>query len=127
MLKLPNFSEEELTPNVVQLLEVSHSQAKLIQALRDEVAKLKGNNPKPKIRPSSMEKDAGEGKGGSSSKSKKRSGSSKKKKTKELKIHKTEIIEAENIPTGSKFKGYKEFVVQDIAINPQNTLYRMKR
>jgi len=35
---LPNFSEEELTPNVLQLLEVSHYQRELIQALRDEVA-----------------------------------------------------------------------------------------
>ena len=90
MPRLPNFSEEELTPNVLQLLEVSHYQRELIQALRDEVAQLKGNKPKPKIKPSSMDKDAEKGKAASSSKSKKRSGSAKKKKTKELKIHKTE-------------------------------------
>lgn len=127
MPKLPNFSEEELTPNVIQLLEVSHYQRELIQALRDEIAQLKGNKAKPKIRPSNMDKNAEKGKCGNSSKDKKRSGSDKRKKTKDIKIHKTEIIEAENIPTGSEFKGYKDFVVQDIAINSHNTLYRMKR
>ena len=127
MPKLPNFSEEELTPNVLQLLEVSHYQRELIHALRDEVAQLKGNKPKPKIRPSNMDKDAGKDKGGNSSKDKKRSGSSKKKKTKELAIHKKKTIKADNIPFGSEFKGYKEFVVQDIVINPYNTLYRMER
>ncbi|VAW27190.1 Mobile element protein, partial [hydrothermal vent metagenome] len=127
MPKLPNFSEEELTPNVLQLLEVSHYQRELIQALRDEVAQLKGNKAKPRIRPSNMDKDAGNGKGGNSSNDKKRSGSSKKKKTKELKIHKKKTIKADDVPAGSEFKGYKEFVVQDIEINPYNTLYRMER
>jgi len=127
MPKLPNFSEEELTPNVLQLLEVSHYQTELIQALRNEIAQLKGNKPKPQIKASNMDKGAGKGKVGSSSKSKKRPGSAKKKKTKELKIHKTEIVKAENIPAGSEFKGYKEFVVQNIVINSHNTLYRMER
>jgi len=127
MPKLPNFSEEELTPNVLQLLEVSHYQRELIQALRDEVAQLKGNKGKPKIKPSKMDKDAGKGKGDNSSKDKKRSGSSKRKKTKELKIHNREVIKADDVPGGSEFKGYKEFVVQDIVIKPYNTLYRMER
>jgi hypothetical protein len=127
MSKLPNFSEEELTPNVLQLLEVSHYQAKLIQSLRDEIANLKGNNPKPKIKPSQMDKGAGKSKDNNSSKNNKRAGSAKKSKTKELKIHKTQIVKAENIPVGSEFKGYKDFVVQDIVVCSQNTLYRMER
>ena len=127
MPKLPIFSEEELTSKVLQLLEVSHYQAKLIQSLRDEIANLKGNNPKPKIKPSQMDKGTGKGKGDNSSKSTKRAGSAKKSKTKELKIHKTQIVKAENIPAGSEFKGYKEFVVQNIVVGSENTLYRMER
>lgn len=124
MPKLPDFLEEELTPKVIQLLEVSHYQAELIQNLRDEIAALKGNNPKPKIKPSNMDKNAGKSKDSSN---KKRPGSAKKKKTKELKIHKIEIIKAENVPVDSEFKGYKEFVVQNLVIKSHNTLYRMER
>ncbi len=127
MPKLPNFSEDELTPKVLQLLEVSRYQAELIQSLRDEIAVLKGNKPKPKIKPSRMDKDAGKKNTDKNSSDKKRNGSDKKKKTKDLKIHNTELIKAENVPEGSSFKGYKEFVVQDIVVEPYNTLYRMER
>ncbi len=53
--KLPDIPEEQRTPLVIQLLEVIHSQMEVIQDLRDEIAILKGNKPKPKIRPGKME------------------------------------------------------------------------
>jgi hypothetical protein len=127
MSKLPDFSEEELTPKVIQLLEVARYQAELIQSLRNENATLKGNKPKPKIKPSRMDKDAGNKNKDKNSSDKKRNGSAKKKKTKELKIHNTEVMKAKNVPEGSRFKGYKEFVVQDMVVKSYNTLYRMER
>jgi len=126
MPKLPDFLEEELTPNVLQLLDVAHYQAELIQALRDENAALKGNKPKPDIKPSRMDKEARKDKDCDSS-NKKRPGSDKDKKTAKLQIHETKIIKAENVQGGSEFKGYKNFVVQNLVIKNHNTLYRMER
>ncbi len=126
MVKLPDFLEQELTPKVVQLLEVSHYQAKLIQSLRDEIAALKGNKPKPTISPSVMDSVAGGDKGLNSA-GEKRPGSAKRKKTEQLTIHETKIVKAESVPAGSVFKGYKEFVVQDMVINAHNILYQVER
>jgi len=122
--KITDIPEEERTPLVVHLLEVVRYQSELIQRLKDEIAILKGDKPRPKIKPSGMEK--GEKKSNDSSDGK-RPGSSKRSKTKELEIHKVIPRSPENIPEGSLFKGYKEFVVQGIIIEPHNILYRLER
>ena len=44
-----------MTPAVVLLLERCHWQQEQIQALRDELAQLKGQKPKPVIKPSALE------------------------------------------------------------------------
>jgi len=120
--KLPIFTEEELSPKVQQLLEVLRYQMELIQALRDEIAVLKGNKPKPKIKPSKLDRnDPKPGEHG------KRPGSEKEHKTEGLEIHETKTIKADDVPEGSEFKGYKEFVVQDLMIQCHNTLYQMER
>ncbi|HDZ85874.1 MAG TPA: transposase [Candidatus Moranbacteria bacterium] len=124
--KMPDIPEEERNPFVVQLLEVIRYQSELIQRLKDEIAILKGDKPRPKIKPSGMEKGEKEN-GAKESSDGKRPGSFKRSKTKELKIHKVIPIPPENIPKGSTFKGYKEFVVQGIIIQPYNTLYRLER
>ncbi len=56
----------------------------------------------------------------------KRAGSSKAEKTKNLRIHKEEIIEAEGVEENWIFKGYRDYVVQNIVIEPCNIKYRMK-
>ena len=126
-IKLPNISEDDKSPIVVQLLELIEQQASTIQQqaeqiqlLKDEIARLKGQNPKPKIRPSSLEKN----KKDKSKKSKgKRPGSKKRNKTAQLQIHETIPIPLENIPEGAKFKGYNPFIVQGIKIKLHNTKY----
>ena len=103
-------------------------QSELIQSLRDEIAILKGQKPKPKIKPSGMnEKSEKTEDQSKSDNSDKRPGSAKRKKTAELEIHETKVITAEVIPEGSVFKGYKDFVVQGIVIETHNTIYRMER
>jgi hypothetical protein len=124
--KIPDIPEEECTPLVVQLLEVIRYQSEVIQRLKDEIAILKGDKPRPKIKPSGMEKGEKEN-GDKESFDGKRPGSFKHSKTKELKIHEVIPIAPANIPEGSTFKGYKEFVVQGIIIQPYNTLYRLER
>jgi hypothetical protein len=122
--KITDIPEKERTPLVVHLLEVLRYQSELIQRLRDEIAILKGDKPRPNIKPSGMEK--GEKKNTDSSDGK-RPGSAKRSKTKELEIHEVFPRSPENIPEGSIFKGYKECVVQGIIIEPHNILYRLER
>jgi hypothetical protein len=52
---IPDIPADEMTPAVVLLLELCHGQQEQIQALRDELAQLKGQKPKPVIKPSALE------------------------------------------------------------------------
>jgi uncharacterized small protein (DUF1192 family) len=122
-LKASTIPEDEKTPLVLQLLSVIEQQAEQIRQLKDEIARLKNHPPRPKIKPSSLEKKK---KRKSRSSGRKRPGSKKRSKTAELKIHKTKPIEPKKIPAGSEFRYYKDFVVQDIIIEPQNTRFRLK-
>jgi hypothetical protein len=51
-LKIPDIPEEEKTPIVLLLLEIIKNQNAIIQELKDEVARLKGNPGRPNLRPS---------------------------------------------------------------------------
>ncbi len=124
--KIPTIPEEERTPLVVTLLEICSLQKELLQAFKDEIARLKGQKPKPKIKPSTLEKGPDKQKGKGKAKGK-RPGSGKRRKTRELTIHETVVVSPENIPEGSRFKGYVDFTVQDIVFHVHNTLYRSER
>jgi len=55
--KIPEIREDERsTPLVMVLLEIIRIQQEQIQELRDEIARLKGQKPKPKIKPSVLQK-----------------------------------------------------------------------
>jgi hypothetical protein len=123
--KTPTISEEERTPLVIELLQIIHLQQEKIQGLNDEIARLKGQKPKPKIKPSKLEDPAAD-------KEKKphdgkRPGSDRRSKRGVLEIHETKVIEAENVPPGSRFKGYEDFTVQGLVIKAHNVLYRRQR
>jgi len=122
-LKIPKIPEEERTPLVLALLEIIHFQQEQIQELKDEIAQLKGQKPKPMIKPSALEKDGG--KKGKQRRPRKRPGSSKRKKAPA--IHETVVLRPDEVPDGSRFKGYEDFTVQGLVIGPHNTLYRRER
>ena len=130
-IDIPTIPEAEQTPLVKQLLEIiKHLAADMQdlkeenQKLRDEVARLKRQNTKPKIRPSKMD-DSSEDKPEDSPDKGKRPGS--KKKSKDLKIHDKKRIAPDVIPEGSEFKGFLEFTVQDIKIESHNTCFFLER
>lgn len=115
-------SEKERTnPTVQLLLEINRQLVEEIQQLKDEINRLKKHPRKPNIKPSNLEK-----KNKAKSNKGKRAGSKKKDKTAELKIHKNKEIEPDLIPAGSRFIAYRDFVVQNIKIEPCNIRYRLK-
>ena len=99
--------------------------------LKDEVAVLKGEKKRPKFKPSRMHEEAG--KAGApdrqqQAKPGRRRGKPSRSKTAQLKIDGDEIIQPTGlIPPGSRFKGYRDFVVQDLVIGSRNTRYRLAR
>lgn len=131
-MDLPEIPEDQRNPLIDCLLEIifSHKeqiqlQNEVIQGLKDEIARLKGEKPKPKIKPSNLGKKPKQVDDNQDNKKVKRPGS--KKKRKKLEIHKTVVVAPENIPEGSRFKGYEDYFVQDILIQPYNVRYRLER
>ena len=130
LTKLPKNLPENLTDLESQLCLLVRERDECIQELQDQIAGLKGEKGKPKIKPSRLEpkeKDPTEQPNslenpGSDSQKKKRPGSKKRRKTAQLTIHETKVIPpAEEIPPGSEFKGYQDYTVQELIIKPQNT------
>ena len=101
--RIVDIPEEERTPLVVTLIEIIQLQQEQIQALKDEIARLKGQKPRPKIKPSKLEKGSGKKEG--KDVDGKRPGSAKRSKTSELLIDQTVVIRADTLPEGSRFKG----------------------
>ena len=128
-IEIPEIPEEELTPTVKKLLDVIsqcvqivEQQNILIRQLKDENARLKGGNPRPKLKPSTLEKnnidDTDSNKKGDYKK-----GDKRKKKKKKLKVTGKKKLKKPKVPKGSTFKGYRSFFVQDIEIKPKVTEY----
>jgi hypothetical protein len=108
------------------LIEAQHEE---IQRLKDTIAILKGQKGRPKIKPSRLETDkAGSEPGGRETESEqKRAGSEKHAKTPHLKIDKTEIMRAEQVPAGAVFRGYQDYVIQELEVRVYTTRYRCER
>lgn len=124
-----NIPEEDRdNPTILLLLELFEQQFEIIlalkeqnQILRDEIARLKNQKPKPKIRPTKLSKDTVKNSPKKGSKPKKR------KKTTKLTIHKEERIAPESVPDGSTFKGLKSYTVQNLHISACNTRYFLEQ
>lgn len=130
---IPDIPEQDQTPLVKtllafieQLVEQVQQQAEEIVLLKDEINILKGERKRPTFKPSKLDKQT-DAKTASNRSDKKRPGSNKRKKTQKLSIHGDKVIEPdEPVPPGSRFKGYREFTVQDLNISPHNTRYRLE-
>jgi hypothetical protein len=119
MTRMPKIDPEKVTPEIAQLLSIIELQIKEIQLLKDEIARLKGQKPKPRIRPSILEK-----KGAAA---KKKSLRKRARKSKKIEIHEVVSIDPEHIPAGSTYKGYQDYLVQDLIISNWNICYRRQR
>jgi len=129
-LLLPDIPDGECTPLVRQLLEIIYLQQERIQQLEeriqqleDEIARLKGLKTRPRIAPSALETPPRPPRDPDA----KRPGSAKRSKTAELTITTEEVIPLVDKPPGSIFKGYEDFVVQDLVLQPRVVRYRRER
>jgi len=95
----------------------------MVAALREEIARLKGGPGRPNIRPSGLEQGS-EPKPPRSSGERKRPRSSTRSK---LTVDEERTVKVGTPPFGSRFKGYTNFVVQDLAIHPHVVDFRCER
>ena len=86
------------------------------QALRDEVARLKGHKGKPSIGPSRL--NPGE--------RPKRRGRRRRPRP-ERRIDSTQKVTAQGVPAGSVFKGHTPFDVQELVIQVETTRYLLEK
>ena len=112
---------EELKSLLVQTLEEIARLKSENAELREEIARLKGLKGRPTIKPSGMEKATEP-----AAKGARKIGRRGAKRTK-VTIDEIRDIKAENVPDGARFKGWEEFLVQDMIVRPLTVLYRRER
>src|SRR3954447_17051733 len=127
---VPDIPEAERTPLVRQLLDIIALQQERIQQLEerihqleDEIARLKGLKARPRIAPSALERPPKPPRDPKA----KRPGSAKRSKTAQLTITDEVIVPLPNVPPEAVFKGYEDFVVQDLILKPRVIRYRRER
>ena len=142
LLPLPSLDEipeAERTATVKLLLSIGHQQqaqlrelteqlalqSEQIQQLKDEIARLKGEQGRPKIKPSGLNPSPPDSSTASEEKPPRTRGKPVRQKTQDLAIHHEQIIEPPApLPPGAQFKGYEDYVVQELVVELTNTRYR---
>src|SRR5581483_9573487 len=129
-IELPEIRPEERTPVVEALLAIIAQLldriAELEEAnrqLRDEVARLKGQKPRPEIQPSRLEAAPPK----AAKEESQRPGSAKRPKTAELRIDRVVPLDLDQPPPGATFHGRESYVVQELRIESENTCYLRAR
>lgn len=107
---------------ILDLLEQGVARDAEIAALRAENRRLKGLNGPPDIKPSGMDKKARSRAKAGWAANKRRRG----KKKGSLKIDEKRVVTA-NAPKGSRFKGYEDYLIQDLICRPHTVLLRRER
>lgn len=113
--------------NVVEdLSHTNHELRSEVQALKDEVNRLKGEQGKPNIKPS---KKVVEKKHSSEPERRKPKAWKKGEKRSKIIVHQEKKVEVDKstLPADAEFKGYAEVVVQDIIITPNNTCFQKEK
>jgi hypothetical protein len=127
---LPDIPEPERTPLVRQLLDIiALQQERILQLeerlhqLEDEIARLKGLKARPHIAPSALERPPKPPRDPNA----KRPGSAKRSKTAQLTVTDEVVVPLPDVPAEAVFKGYEDFVVQDLILRPRVIRYRRER
>jgi hypothetical protein len=128
---LPDIPPEQRTPAVEglldlvrQLLDRVHELEDTNQQLRDEIAILKGQKPRPQISPSILQLPAPTA---TPTPKERRRGKPTRPRITELTIHREVPLHPSTLPEGATLKGYEPYVVQDLLIQSDNTRYLRAR
>jgi regulator of replication initiation timing len=119
LLNVDDRSLEDLKKLVVELLEENAALKAEIATLREEIARLKGLKGRPKLKPSGMAK-------ASEPAPERRAKRRRKGQRAKLVVHEERVVKAE-VPAGARFKGYQDFVVQELVIRGQMIRFRRER
>ena len=92
------------------------------QALRDEVARLKGLPPRPPSRPSGMERSTGDGAGAGKARRKPQRRRGPKR---DRDAATSALVVKASPPPGSRFKGYEDLLVRELRLSAE--LVRLRR
>lgn len=117
---IDGLSVAELKQLVVALLEENAEQKRVIAELREEIARLKGLKGRPRIGPSGMEN-------GTQPKLSGKRGRHRGRGKAAPRVSVEEQIVKAAVPPGSRFKGYEDFVVQDLVLRVRAVRYRRER
>jgi hypothetical protein len=118
-ISLSGLPRGELEALAERLLAENAALKQALAELRAEVATLKGVKGRPKLKPSGMDKATGP-------EPAEKSRGSKARKVGLLTIHEDRVIAAD-VPAGSRFKGYEDFLVQDLVLRPHVIRLRRER
>jgi hypothetical protein len=93
------------------------------QRLRDEIARLKGEQGKPTIPPGAP---PGEGDHSSEAERRRPQARTKRSKKRDLRINRTEVVRVDRaaLPPDAQFKGYADVVVQDLIVRADTIRFR---
>jgi Transposase IS66 family len=118
--EISGLSHAELQQLVLKLLVENAEQKRALVELREEIARLKGLKGRPDIKPSGMEQ------GTTPKPGDKRAGRRCRGKVTPRVSVEEKLLPAE-VPPGSRFKGYEDFVVQDVVLRVRAIRYRRER
>ena len=115
-----DLSRAELEARFVELLGEVSELKQIVLVQRDEIARLKGLKGRPSIKPSGMENATGLKRGGKRVKRRRRG------KVTSRVVPETEVLRVAH-PTGSQFKGYEPYQVQELVLTARVVRYRRER
>jgi hypothetical protein len=119
-ITLAGLPRAELEALAERLLAENADLRRAVAELRAEVAALKGVKRRPEVKPSGMEKGASSDPGATNR------GRGGRGKADRLTVHEERVVAAE-VPAGSRFKGYEEFLVRDLVLRPHVVRLRRER
>src|SRR5829696_6076165 len=120
-ITLSSLPRDRLEALAERLLVDNAALKQAVAELRAEVATLKGLKGRPTVKPSGMERDTAP-----EPAEKGRGHGARGAKAGRLTIHEERVIKAD-VPAGSRFKGYEDFLVQDLVLRPHVVRVRRER
>jgi|GEM_PF-1785647 len=109
----------ELTTRILNLEEENKELKNLIQAMKDEIRRLKGEKGRPTIKPSLPDNPPA---------AKKQQRSKKWKKSAKTITRRVRLpISKERLPEDARYKGTRRIVIQDLRIEPDNVEFELER